>query len=146
MSPRAIILNVGNQRSRSDYAEGMDSRGNIFNIFVPYLIRSDQWFQKLKLFSHINLWPHKTLVNFIKVIWKFCKEALFVQYDTIKINSHMPPWCQNMYSFHAFIHVLRKAIVLIHGNVLHATLKMVILRFKPLTLISTTVLWYMLTP
>ena len=49
-------------------------------------------------------------------------------------------------SVQSLLQVLRKTTVIMHGNMLLATVKMVVLRFKVLILISPTVPWHMLTP
>ena len=48
-------------------------------------------------------------------------------------------------SVHSLLLVLSKINVLMHGNVLNATLRMGFIRFRELSFISTTVLWHMLT-
>ena len=48
-------------------------------------------------------------------------------------------------SIHSLLQVLGKATVLMYVNLLHATVKMGVLIFKVLVLISPTVLWHMLT-
>ena len=48
--------------------------------------------------------------------------------------------------FHPFIQVLKKVTVIMHGNVLHATVKMGVLIFRVLILISPTVPRHILTP
>ena len=51
-----------------------------------------------------------------------------------------------MSSVHSLIQLWRKAIFLMHGMFLHATVQMGVIRFKVLILISTTVQWNILTP
>ena len=49
-------------------------------------------------------------------------------------------------SVHSFLQLLNKVTVLMHGNLFHATVKMGVLIFKLLILVSPTVQWHILTP
>ena len=112
--------------------------------------------------SHLEViqpWKPLTPNNIVEAIKdpkrEYWKEALFVQYEKNKNFSLIlypipitspPPLMEQMYSVHSMIQVSRKDTVMMHGNLLHATLKMGIIRLKVLILISPTVLWYILTP
>ena len=83
---------------------------------------------------------------------KFWKEALSVKYEknknvsllsaTILINS-IPEG--KKYPINSLILVSRKVNVLMHGNLLHATVKMGVLILRVFILINPTVQWHMLT-
>ena len=80
------------------------------------------------------------------------KESLLVQYDKNKnvslISAPVPikslPEDKNP-SVHSLLLVLRKATALMHGNLLHATVQMGVLRLKIFILINHTVQWHMMT-
>ena len=83
---------------------------------------------------------------------QFWKESLFVQYEK-KINVSLPSAPTPIKSLtegneifiHSLILVLIKVTVLMHGNLLNATLQMGFLRLKLLILINHTVQCNMLT-
>ena len=83
---------------------------------------------------------------------QFWKETLFVQYeknknvsllsDPISIKS-LPEGKKS--SVHSLLLVLRKVTVLMHGNLLRATVQMGVLILKVLIPINHTVQWHILT-
>ena len=83
---------------------------------------------------------------------QFWKEALFVQYDKNKNASLIFPPIpikflpEGKKSYvHSLLIVIRKVDVLIHGNLLHATVEIRALILKVFMLINHTVQWHMLT-
>ena len=82
---------------------------------------------------------------------KFWKEALFFQYDKNKnvslLSAPIPIKFlpeETKSSVHSFLLVLRKVTVLMHGNLLHATVQMGVLILKVLVLINHSVQWHTL--
>ena len=63
--------------------------------------------------------------------------------DPMLIKYH--PEIEKFFSVQSLLQVLRKVPVLMHVNMLHATVHMGVLKFKVLILISPTVQWYILT-
>ena len=83
---------------------------------------------------------------------EFWKEALFVQYEHNKLLAFSQlPYQSNIFlqeqnsSVHSLLLLLRKVTVIMHGNLLHATVKMGVLILKVLILINNTVQWHILT-
>ena len=72
---------------------------------------------------------------------QFWKESLFVQYDKNK----NPSLKENKSSVLSLLLVLRKVDVMMHENLLHATVQIGVPRLKVLILINHTVQWHMLT-
>ena len=56
-------IHMENTRLKSVYSEGIATRGQILNIFVPDLIKSDLRFHILKFFYKRNVPPQRTLVK-----------------------------------------------------------------------------------
>ena len=83
----------------------------------------------------------------------FWKEYLFVQYYKggmlaffwLPYRSN-PSLVKQSSSICSLLPLLRKATVMVHGNYFHATVKMVVIRFKVFICISPTVQWHMITP
>ena len=84
---------------------------------------------------------------------QFWREALFVKYDKNRnfiLFFHIPPQSnpslkeQKSY-INSLLLVIRKVTILMHGNFLHVTLKMGVLRLNVLNLINHTVQWNMQT-
>ena len=99
-----------------------------------------------------SLFPNK-IGEYLKVTQRqLWKEYLFLKYEKNKNVSLLYPPIPIKYlpegtnpSIHSFIKVLIKLNVLMYGNVLHATAKMGVIRFKVLILISPTFQWHMIT-
>ena len=110
--------------------------------------------------SHIEVsLPEKPLTpnNIVEALKgpqrQLLKEALFVQYEKEKMSAFFRLTYQvytslkeNNSFVHSFLQVSSKATFLMHGNFLHATVQMRVLRFKILVLISPTIQWHILTP
>ena len=111
------------------------------------------FYQVIPVVSHIEvhlqdkfLTP-KNIIEDIEVTYRqFWKEDLFLQYEKNKnfslLSSPIPTKSlpdEKCSFIHSLIQVLKKTTVLMHVNLLHATVQMGVLRFKVFILISTTV-------
>ena len=80
------------------------------------------------------------------------KEALFVQCENNKnVSLIFLSYLKNNYlteqrfSVHQLMKVLMYATILMHGNLLHTTLQMLVIKLKVLILISPKVPWHIMT-
>ena len=92
-------------------------------------------------------------MNLLKFIRNNPRKKFFVQYDQKKFSTFFRvPYLSNPFlvekraSVKSLLQVLSKVAVIMNGNVLHYTVKMGVLIFKVLILISHTVPWHTLTP
>ena len=153
MKSTVIKLHGVNQRSRSVYAEGRATKGQILNKFALDLIKSDLWFNILKFVSQRNL-PHQRILVMLQAVLRdnSGKKTFFFNMTRIKMlafsqlqTQKNPSLKEQKSSVHSLLLVLRKVIVLMHGNLLHTTVQMGVLILKVFILINHTVQWHMLT-